>query len=422
MSHTPPRQTNGSTTNKLRDSCHACALSKVKCHKEKPTCSRCARRNITCEYFVTKRPGRKLNNGQPTSTSNTNHNSRQSTSAERSEFQTVPGLWPDSTHSASDAALSTPKDNPMTGLCLTPTSMSPGRGVTIAGAEPSSSSSDDFSCLSMPMEPTFAGISNEFDDFFPSSIDFLELDTLETNSFMQENNDLANLLIPDETNYARVQEAAIINRPKSHAYMSTSPSLNARARPATHTHTICCLMQALELLKPSSSKAPASPVTEDITTSNDIVQGCYASAQTVVMENKQTIEAVSNMLQCSCTEDGYILVMLSMIVFQVLRRYAAVAQNQSGGVTQAGGSSSTNDQSVQRMAAQLILSELHRVQQLVNQLSPRLNPEGAAGAERKAAKTIKESFSPTTLTQIEIDLRKCITTVSSVVINMLRQF
>ncbi|RYP72747.1 hypothetical protein DL770_007924 [Monosporascus sp. CRB-9-2] len=43
---------------KLRDSCHACASSKVKCHKEKPTCSRCSKRGITCEYFVIRRGGR----------------------------------------------------------------------------------------------------------------------------------------------------------------------------------------------------------------------------------------------------------------------------------------------------------------------------------------------------------------------------
>lgn len=41
---------------KLRDSCHACASSKVKCHKEKPTCSRCRKRGITCEYFAHRRP------------------------------------------------------------------------------------------------------------------------------------------------------------------------------------------------------------------------------------------------------------------------------------------------------------------------------------------------------------------------------
>ena len=44
---------------KLRDSCHACAASKVKCNKGKPTCSRCEKRNAACEYVATKRAGRK---------------------------------------------------------------------------------------------------------------------------------------------------------------------------------------------------------------------------------------------------------------------------------------------------------------------------------------------------------------------------
>lgn len=46
---------------RLRDSCHACAASKVKCSKDKPTCVRCTRRGTTCQYFATKRPGRKRN-------------------------------------------------------------------------------------------------------------------------------------------------------------------------------------------------------------------------------------------------------------------------------------------------------------------------------------------------------------------------
>ncbi|KAK3901816.1 hypothetical protein C8A05DRAFT_16058, partial [Staphylotrichum tortipilum] len=40
---------------KLRDSCTDCASSKVKCSKEKPTCSRCARRGVTCIYMVSRR-------------------------------------------------------------------------------------------------------------------------------------------------------------------------------------------------------------------------------------------------------------------------------------------------------------------------------------------------------------------------------
>ena len=47
------------SNSKLRDSCHACARSKVRCPKQKPTCSRCEIRGTECQYFFTRRPGRR---------------------------------------------------------------------------------------------------------------------------------------------------------------------------------------------------------------------------------------------------------------------------------------------------------------------------------------------------------------------------
>lgn len=46
---------------KLRETCHACACSKLRCSKEKPACSRCAKRGFTCTYVTAKRSGRKSN-------------------------------------------------------------------------------------------------------------------------------------------------------------------------------------------------------------------------------------------------------------------------------------------------------------------------------------------------------------------------
>nr|POE70862.1 geodin cluster transcription factor [Quercus suber] len=43
---------------KLRSSCNACAEAKIGCTKEKPTCSRCARRDEPCVYAVIRRAGR----------------------------------------------------------------------------------------------------------------------------------------------------------------------------------------------------------------------------------------------------------------------------------------------------------------------------------------------------------------------------
>ncbi|EAU31626.1 predicted protein [Aspergillus terreus NIH2624] len=67
---------------KLRGSCHACAASKVRCSKEKPTCSRCSKRGTTCEYLITKRPGRKQLNNRSTA--------KESSNTTRTSLATVP--------------------------------------------------------------------------------------------------------------------------------------------------------------------------------------------------------------------------------------------------------------------------------------------------------------------------------------------
>ncbi|USP77342.1 hypothetical protein yc1106_04616 [Curvularia clavata] len=43
---------------KVRDCCQACAKSKVRCTKERPTCSRCESKGIECRYLHCRRPGR----------------------------------------------------------------------------------------------------------------------------------------------------------------------------------------------------------------------------------------------------------------------------------------------------------------------------------------------------------------------------
>ncbi len=50
-------------SSKVRDSCDACAVSKVKCPKERPSCSRCEIRGTSCRYLLTRRPGRKKDTG-----------------------------------------------------------------------------------------------------------------------------------------------------------------------------------------------------------------------------------------------------------------------------------------------------------------------------------------------------------------------
>ncbi|EMD93906.1 hypothetical protein COCC4DRAFT_58688 [Bipolaris maydis ATCC 48331] len=53
-----PAATRSSGGLKVRDCCQACAKSKVRCTKERPSCSRCESKGIECRYLHCKRPGR----------------------------------------------------------------------------------------------------------------------------------------------------------------------------------------------------------------------------------------------------------------------------------------------------------------------------------------------------------------------------
>ena len=192
----------------------------------------------------------------------------------------------------------------------------------------------------------------------------------------------------------------------------------------------------------------------DVATAPKVGTDAILSVQTVVAENQQTLEIVSNMLQCSCVEDGYLLTILSMVVLKALERYAAAARKQSEIAGEKDGKPSANtstqeetrqissvgDQKVGRLEAQLILGELHCVQRLVKQLSPKLKARGVGAGGREGGDmerdisrgdsqvpslseggTTKGPFSVTIFDQIDADLRKALSALSSEIIRMLRK-
>jgi hypothetical protein len=426
---TPTQWAPDSTTSKIRDSCQSCASSKIKCPKEKPTCSRCARRGIPCEYLATKRPGRK----------------RDTINVVRPDMSTVESVWP----SIAD---------------LSPTSSRPG---SVSGAE-GSSTSDMFSGLLMPLEPslasTLAGVSNEFDGFYDSPLDLFTLDALDPINFAQARNDIEKLLIPDDIGPDPVTDTSSLDRlPPSKA---SSPSSNGQSLSTSYTSitglvdsSCSCLMRTLQFVKTFfSTQPPACAVSnqaDDATATSNSAYSSHPLAQAVVIENKQTIEAISNMLQCSCAEDAHMLTMLAMIVFKMLGRYAAAAREQPGEAIKGRDRPTRNvsakeqirqlsshcleNEDLRRRTAQSILSELHHVQRLVNQLSPRLKTHGVGAASGGRVSGVRDArgdckmssvldgetttatFSATTMDQIEIDLRRCLSTLSSEIISMLRQ-
>ncbi|KUJ13610.1 uncharacterized protein LY89DRAFT_754499 [Mollisia scopiformis] len=441
------------TTFKLRDSCHACASSKVKCHKEKPTCSRCAKRGITCEYFVTKRVGRKHENRST---------DKSYTTAKTPQSNIPIPIEPASQSTSSEM-----------NYFLSPGLLQPSPGQTTT-----SNSSDNFSTLFSPVDSFLSSVltslSTGFDDFsntsvFPESSDFDMLN--QSNFYLGDGNNSSKSgtdsvgFLNAQVNYSifdePVSELSNLSQPQSPPSSHGSSTSDLQGNHTVHTSAdspCFCLIRGLGLMKQLS---PIAPAAQTISTGegNQTTTSQTPTVQTVIAENEQIVEAVGNMLQCQCAQDGYLLTIMALIVFKVLGWYAAAARGTSASeddnrsptkpphsrkpschaeqVLQdptVVGDYCLDGEDLGRMAAQLVLNELHRVQRVVNQLSDKLK---AYGGEVRGMDTVKSGtegrqnflsdsetnspFSVLMLDQLETDIRKRLTALSLNIIDMLRR-
>ncbi|PHH92985.1 hypothetical protein CDD83_2818 [Cordyceps sp. RAO-2017] len=427
----------GSTTSKIRDSCHACALSKVRCPKEKPICSRCEKRSTACEYFVTKRPGRKRHNSQVAY----NNNTISVGGSALAEEDVTDRQSPSSRSSIPPA--------------LTPSSPAGHR----SGAGEVSCYTDIFADLLTPLDPPLtpgmSGARTHFHDLLTPSMNFLDLESLDPNlsNYVHGHHDIAELLTSEDTDPepSSVSSSLACTIPsKPCSPVSDRPALSFRREivAAQSGSMGCCMGQALDLMNSlfSSEDTSSSSFLQGASTASNIAaHNGNSSIEKVVAQNKQSIAVANKMLQCPCQKTGYLTATLSMIVFKILERYAAAARynpdaagfekgesrlsgSRRPGLAKGGYPGSPNDGGAKRMTAQLILSELHRVQGLVNKLAPRLNAQGKGVNPDKHPQTMASecfetttgSFSANTLGQMETDLRKRLAALSSEIISVLR--
>ena len=372
------------TTPKLRDSCHGCASSKVKCNKEKPTCARCAKRGQTCEYFATKRAGRK-------------HESRPSDASNVS-------IRPPSSSTTGPA---TPSD--ISSL------ISPSQ-IHSPSHETAYSYSSNLPSAIFPVESswpsTMPGMNNEYNPFTTDDTKHT-LPELNTNHFFAQD---------DAFSMEEMQGLpGLFSPPDSRASTTDLTSLSDnRADP-----TMCCLTRALALLKQLFPNASAT-CAHSQKNNHEIGSVQLRTVKSVVMENEHTIEALTDMLQCPCSHDGYLLAIMFMVVFKILAWYAVAARE-----IPTKPSSYMDGEDNERMAGQLILSELHRVQRLMNQLSQRLRRRGGRAVATPNSPSdgqipILEKESPTAfpdamLDQLETNLRGRLQSLSLEIVDSLRR-
>lgn len=420
---------------KLRDSCHACASSKLRCSKEKPTCSRCAKRGKVCEYFATRRAGRK--------------HARKSTTRP----STVPSL-------------PTPS----------PTLMQPSKGTTPASGTiqvfldqyhgnyadsiPSPIASAETPLLS---EPTPAATDMNFDDCFASPIDICvsggpdacshpedylgswDLSySLDPTTLWTEVPDKSTSLLDDALQVSpnHLGPQASLSMPQS--AVSWQQQQGQQELNATLEGSSCdCLNQTLALLSQlfqtsttavSGSSSPTGG--QAGASSSGRPSPCRLNGS--FADSEHAIESIDTMLQCPCAQDGYLLALMSLIVFKALAWYENAARQPPGradpadNIGKAGGLDDGNHQS--RLAAQSVLGKLYRVQGLINTISQRLKARNHHGAldvasnnslprdrrEATGGDGATLPFSAALLDQLEVDLRRRVRAVSSCVVDILR--
>ncbi|KAF2844839.1 hypothetical protein T440DRAFT_301313 [Plenodomus tracheiphilus IPT5] len=387
----------GTTALKLRDSCEACAASKVKCHKQKPTCSRCQRRGAACHYLATKRAGRRYGSQRVDST----------------QFSPVAASGPHLEHfdldswfgtSTTMASTHSSNDDIFLRQLLSPTASSIGTtslqssAVNLGSGESNEDMfiSQSMSAVTAPCTPSNSlrpgsgvlspgNLSMDIDDYLPSSLSLWAPRIHETSS------------------------------------LETLPPLNLGTEPqssgpdVTTTVLDTCLTRATRIMQHQFRQETLenSNTSCELQEQDRRTNATGPALDVVIDTNKQSIDQVGTMLQCQCLQDGYLLTILSLIVFKVLDSYGAAASAPDAKKADA----DALEDDAQRMAAQRVLGELHRVQRLVNQLSIKIKSHTATGPQEKVpgvptpCEQKKEGeaflpFSTVMLSQLEKDMRK----------------
>ncbi|KAI4159433.1 MAG: hypothetical protein LQ342_006603 [Letrouitia transgressa] len=450
------RRRTAPTAPKLRDSCQACASSKLKCFKEKPTCSRCAKRGIICEYVATKRGGHKHGSG----------------SSKSDGFNTSPGATVTKTIAATQpspplSSWFTPNSKPSDTDPLS----SPDFVRSPSTTTTSSTSANFFPNLLSPVDQSlfFAQPNSitDLDSSFASPEPYCMPDLSDTNVLDQPHffptgidsgsNGSANLFDSFSMFEDTLSDPLAFSTPSSklNSRVLTSSEASSNHDSFSVDSNCFCLARALGLMNqlfPSPSAPCTASATQGLNKNKTI-----PTIQAVIAKNEHTIDSLNTMLQCPCSQDGYLLTIISLTVFKVMGWYAAAARttpcydNDDDHSVQSSCSSrlrysSHSEQVVQdpamvgsyclegkdkaRMGMQLVLSELYRVQRLLNPLSTKLKAEAAksgGGAETPNSISSRNSDHETTLPvsavilyQLEMELRKRLKTLSLEIVEGLK--
>ncbi|RYP27315.1 hypothetical protein DL767_007739 [Monosporascus sp. MG133] len=407
---------------KLRDSCQACAASKVKCSKGKPTCARCKERGMTCQYLVTQRTGRKFRrrnseNVQANATPGQTTTPPLSTSSySPGEVEATAGVpFLDSPFTTFDTSLGN-----FIGSLPTPPSLSlPATPNQNNPSQPSifpEYTHESYAASSCPLNQADIPLPSYEDPLYTSNE--TSLDALDCG----------------------LDALACSFQTTQLSQLGATPNLNSSSEQPDCLKTALRLMGQLFCRDSPLSASPTPTGYEHQAT----------PLQTIIEKNREAIETISAMLQFACSQDDYFLVVVSLVVSKVLSGYAAAArvpsvendkQSLSTPVSASSSRWSTitaertptpplKAEEIDPMRAQRVLNELYRVQGLIDQLASKVRLRAGRNNSFSSEDSLLDNdtipttfpFSATMLSQLISELRKSLSTLSLELIDGIRQY
>ncbi|KAL6690601.1 hypothetical protein J3F84DRAFT_405132 [Trichoderma pleuroticola] len=339
----------GPKTGKLRGTCEACASVKVKCSKEKPTCSRCKNRGITCQYFVEKRPGRKRQLSRRIREANSTAEAPMDCCRQVGNGIRQPSPSSFSPYSFAPYRSGTMPDERGVETLTPSVTSTPGHTVTnmITNCD------DCFESAHLSQNFMSKGLFND-DTAAMDRLGFLQHSPV-SERYQPPFHDIASILMPieDTTGFTPISESlSMADASSCSCCSSTGRSDSSSARfssidhstaslaavsaeetsPAdiTETFTCQCLDQALQLLNKVVSGASSTTLDGDEPSAGfGETEAQPQWFHAVLSENRQYLGAMDSILACPDTdEDNMLPVILCMILLKMLDRYSNVAWNQ----------------------------------------------------------------------------------------------
>lgn len=337
---------------RLKDSCTACAASKVRCGREKPVCSRCERRGDHCEYTPARRVGRTYRNaGKAAAAEHTKASA--AASKEQGSLQQSPA---NGIVNTSDVV----QDNMTFSESMTLPDHMPGDWVGLIG--------------SMDTTTSMTPVGMEFENVFesPTSLPVPEL-----------------TFSPHDTEFWGQFCTVPAPLPAQSQDNSSKSFDSTNSQPTSHSQSSNDCMTVIQGFLTKLFQRPLH--TCALASKREDSTATIPTIEMVAKENRAIMEGIEQILNCPCSHDDYFAALISLVVLKVIAWYRAASRVSSSRLSSPVTSYSPRRQSMEqvrfsassthdgdyghegesRKAAQLVLSELHRARRLLNLLTQR---------------------------------------------------